>query len=234
MSRSNKRTREEDHGDQDFCLKTPIRAQLQHILKEYPGGQLLSEMAQNSEDAGASEVVLMLDHRIHSGTDAALGGAAFVLVDNGTGLGDREWTSLSNLHQSEKQDSPMSIGSYGMGSRSYFHYSDITLVVSRGYYVGLDPLEVITSHNRQGKGGWKKQITSQDPIAAEAKQLFTREMAKLCSDFDLRSRGAMFRLPLRRAEDYAREQKYKKRTGVSMQRLNPGLAALPAAAVRML
>lgn len=40
-----------------------------------------------------------------------------------------------------------------MGSRSYFHYADVTAVISRGNYVGLDPLETVTSLERGG-GGW--------------------------------------------------------------------------------
>jgi hypothetical protein len=42
-----------------------------------------------------------------------------------------------------------------MGSRSFFHYGDVTAVLSRGVYVGIDPLDTVTSHGRGvGFGGW--------------------------------------------------------------------------------
>ena len=165
-----------------FRLKAPIKPQLLHILEDYPGGQLLSEALQNAEDGGASEFALVLDQRTVHGISPELGGPAFVLIDIGSGFGHKEWESLQNLHQSEKRDSPSSIGAYGMGSRSYFHYSDVTLVVSCGEYVGLDPLEVISSHERQGEQGWKISIASPDgqveqQIAREAQSLFTLELA---------------------------------------------------------
>ena len=49
-----------------------------------------------------------------------------------------------------------------MGSRSYFHYADITAVVSRGKYVGIDPLNVIRD------GGWEMPLDSGAAELAEA------------------------------------------------------------------
>ena len=133
-----------------FGLTAPIKQQLEAILRDYPGGQLLSEALQNAEDSGASTFVLTLDLRAHDAVkerslDQRLSRPAFVLADDGRGFGDREWSSLQKLHASEKSDSPREIGRFGMGSRSYFHYADTILVVSNGEYCGLDPLHTVTS-----------------------------------------------------------------------------------------
>ena len=152
----------------------------QAILQDYPGGQLQDEALQNAEDSGATEFALMLDMRRHTSVDPRLAGPAFFLIDNGSGFDERQWKSLQNLHRSEKAEyartltcaaheymradasgcsplgsSPREIGRYGMGSRSYFHYCDVTTVVSRGKYVGLDPIDVVETHGRGcGHGGW--------------------------------------------------------------------------------
>lgn len=89
-----------------------------------------------------------------------------------------------------------------MGSRSYFHYADITAVLSRGKYVGIDPLDVVRC-----EGGWELELDSGADELAEAHALFAPDVAKLCEGFDPHSCGAMFRLPLRRAEDVAREKR---------------------------
>jgi len=185
------------------------KAQLQHILEDYPGGQLLSEALQNAEDGGASEFTLLLDMREHDVAECALSGPAFMLIDNGTGFGDREWRSLRAVHRSEKRSSPKEIGCFGMGSRSYFHYADIIAVMSRGKYVGIDPLDVTARD-----GGWEVDLTAAaaDDSLVEARRLFAPAThtgmvhGELCERFDESGRGAAFRLPLRRAKDVEREQ----------------------------
>ena len=96
------------------ALNFDPKAQLLHILEDYPGGQLLSEALQNAEDGGASRFTLLLDLRCHRVEKHAIGGPAFVLVDNGTGFGAREWKSLLNVSKSEKRSSPGEIGSFGV------------------------------------------------------------------------------------------------------------------------
>ena len=89
---------------QAFGLRAPIVEQLQAILQDYPGGQLLAEALQNSEDAQAKHFALILDHRRHTCADPKLAGPAFVLLDDGNGFTDREWTSLQTLNKSEKRE----------------------------------------------------------------------------------------------------------------------------------
>lgn len=111
------------------------------------------------------------------------------------GFGKTEWTSLQNLHRSEKRNSPRDIGRFGMGSRSYFHYADTLLVVSNGQYVGIDPLRTTSG---QRSGGWSYRIDSEKlpELGGEVDKLFQGMV--LASG---KGTGATFRLPLRRAED---------------------------------
>jgi hypothetical protein len=158
-----------------FGLTAPIKEQLEAILRDYPGGQLLSEALQNAEDSGADTFLLTLDLRTHecsqttaSGTvagtsqrlDPRLSRPAFVLADNGRGFGEREWTSLQKLHASEKTDSPREIGRFGMGSRSYFHYADTILVKSNGEYVTQISLLCVCNSSQKKSGtqplSWEK------------------------------------------------------------------------------
>ena len=89
---------------EDFGLEAPIKEQLEAILQDYPGGQLLSEALQIAEDAGATDFALVLDCREHNVADSRLAGPAFVLLDNGNGFSEREWTSLKMLNKSEKRE----------------------------------------------------------------------------------------------------------------------------------
>jgi hypothetical protein len=106
-----------------FGLKAPIQAQLKAILVDYPGGQILSEGLQNAEDSGANTFSICLDLMDHCGESLRheglekLRGPSILLVDDGRGFLDSNWTSLMNLNQSEKRNSPRDIGRFGMGSR---------------------------------------------------------------------------------------------------------------------
>ena len=178
---------------ESFGLRAPIKAQLQAILHEYPGGQLLSEGLQNAEDSDACTFCIVLDDRRHDLPESRLGGPAFLLADDGRGFGAVEWRSLQNLHQSEKRDSPRDIGRYGMGSRSYFHYADVITVLSNDKYVGLDPLCTLPSRGE----GWALQLSkapADDTVAAEAQLLALPSLVQP-------EGGATFRLPLRQTEE---------------------------------
>lgn len=203
-------------------LTSSVKRVLQSILGDYPGGQLLSEALQNAEGSGATNFALMLDLRGHSPdtVDVRLGAPAFVLVDDGRGLGELEWASLRNLQDkdSAKRESPSEIGRYGMGRRSYFHYSDLTIVKSRGLYVGLDPLYRVHSHGREGTPGWEQKLPREETLlpaemaagdtAFSAEDIAVQKEAhvllspfeSMCGEFP--QKGAMFRLPLRRNDEY--------------------------------
>jgi hypothetical protein len=162
------------------------------LLQDYPAGQVLSEGLQNAEDVGASKFVFILDLRRHSsqGLDERLhrfAGPAFVLADNGSGFAKRDWKSLQNLHNSEKQDSPSEIGSFGMGTRSYFHYTDVIFVGSGKTYVGIDPLRLVSDDP-----GWMLDIES-EVDEANNKGLGMFEVPH----HDFRVEGSVIRLPFR-------------------------------------
>jgi len=191
----------EDSDDSDGGLVASVRPVLESILLDYPGGQLLEEALQNAEDQGAASFSLMLDLRQHAGVLDPMSGPAFVLVDSGSGFGRAEWRSLRHLHDSGKKENPASIGQFGMGSRSYFHYSDLIQVFSNKEYVGLDPLRRVVRSGRRSDS-WHTRPDAAErrlDLEAEAKALFFDDMpAELRPD-----QGAAFRLPLRRAQDVA-------------------------------
>lgn len=180
-----------------FSLEAPIVKQLQHILRSYPGGQLLSEALQNAEDSCSETFVLMLDERTHA-VEPCLNGPAFVLMDDGRGFSDLDWSSMKSLNDSQKRKSPRDIGRFGMGSRSFFHYADVMTISSNGTYVGIDPLKLINTHGRGLAAGWKASLSATEggadaaALAAEAEQLMVFPAGVLHSD-----RGAKIRLPLR-------------------------------------
>ena len=115
----------------------------------------MSEGLQNADDAGAGRFSLMLDKRNRANLQAAQGPVStpgrarvpllshtncesMVMYDDG-GFREEDWESLQNIYASVKADKPKDTGQFGMGSRSFFHYTDVLQIVSGETYVLMDP-----------------------------------------------------------------------------------------------
>ena len=187
---------------------SPVDA-LKAILADYPGGQILSEGLQNADDAGASRFSLMLDKR---GREELLrvseGGVepgsvrrspllphtqceSIVMYDDG-GFKDKDWESLQNIYASKKADAPKDTGQFGMGSRSFFHYTDLLQIISGDTYVVMDPTWIAFKD-----GGCKEDLSG---------GRFYLDNQEECTGFcipdfkcNMRShlKGTVIRLPLR-------------------------------------
>ncbi|KAK3281745.1 hypothetical protein CYMTET_10479 [Cymbomonas tetramitiformis] len=186
-----------------FSLEVDPVGALRNILSDYPGGQMLQEGLQNADDAKASRFALLLDLRRHPtrglrhpGLERAQS-EALVLFDDG-GFKERDWRSLRRMYRSEKENSPTDTGRYGMGSRSYFHYTDLLTVVSGTKYVTMDPLEICFEEGSQGEEfvGGAFRDANKSECAPLLLPLFGCDLASPLA-------GTVIRLPLRREEHAA-------------------------------
>eukprot|EP00928_Gymnodinium_smaydae_P095838 TRINITY_DN8323_c0_g2_i1.p1 TRINITY_DN8323_c0_g2~~TRINITY_DN8323_c0_g2_i1.p1 ORF type:complete len:4833 (+),score=938.40 TRINITY_DN8323_c0_g2_i1:126-14624(+) len=138
-----------------FGLKILPAAILRNVLQQYPSGaQFFLEALQNADDTGrARNFRVLLDRRSHAVTSMRppavrkdLQGAAIVFNDD-AGFTERDWRSLQYMCDSEKRASPSQTGAFGMGSRSYFHITDVLQVLSGTRLSWLDPDNILESGN---------------------------------------------------------------------------------------
>nr|XP_033818277.1 sacsin-like [Geotrypetes seraphini] len=131
------------HG---FCQKTPpFLTYLKNILHKYPdGGQILKELIQNADDAGAREVIFLHDERDY-GTESLFSedlqsfqGPA-LLAYNDALFSPEDWVGIQSTGNSVKLKDPNTVGRFGLGFNSVYHITDLPSVLS-GQEVGmLDP-----------------------------------------------------------------------------------------------
>ncbi|CAK0871811.1 unnamed protein product [Prorocentrum cordatum] len=141
-------------ADPGFGLKISPGVVLRNLLQQYPsGGQFFLEALQNADDTGrAGKFCALLDLRRHpskslrppSAARSLLQGESIVFYDD-AGFKQRDWRSLQFMCDSVKRQSPHEAGAFGMGSRSFFHITDVLQVLSGSLLASLDPDDILES-----------------------------------------------------------------------------------------
>jgi len=120
-----------------FGQKEKLTVRLKKILEAYPSDvQILYELLQNADDAGASTVKMVLDKRTHP-SDKIFGeswvplqGPA-LLVYNNAPFTQRDIDSIQNLGEGSKSDDCRKIGQYGIGFNVVYHVTDAPCLLTK-------------------------------------------------------------------------------------------------------
>ncbi|XP_077990298.1 sacsin-like [Glandiceps talaboti] len=127
------------------------------ILEKYPeGGQIIKELIQNAEDAGASEVKFLLDITNHgeegllSENIAKYQGPALYCYNNAT-FQKEDWDNIQSLQDSIKKKDPSKVGRFGCGFVSVYHLTDMPSVMSGDTVAFFDPFENQFNEGESGR-----------------------------------------------------------------------------------
>ncbi|XP_052816667.1 sacsin-like [Mya arenaria] len=129
----------------------PLIRQLRGILAEYPdGGQILKELIQNAEDAGARDVSILLDA---GRTNRDVGDMAPVYtkffqapalcVYNDAVFTEQDWEGITMIYSSIKEEDKSKVGRFGLGFKSVFHITDYPCIISGHKMLLIDPQQRI-------------------------------------------------------------------------------------------
>ena len=120
-----------------FGQHEKLTVRLKKILEAYPSQvQILYELLQNADDAGASEVKFILDKRQHP--DEKVFGDAWkslqgpaLLVYNDAPFTHRDIEGIQNLGEGSKSDDCQKTGQYGIGFNVVYHVTDAPCLLTR-------------------------------------------------------------------------------------------------------
>jgi sacsin len=128
-----------------FGQHEALTVRLKHIIDAYADGPgILYELLQNADDAGASEVALLLDESSY-GTASLMGpgmaawqGPA-LLAFNDAVFSPQDLHNISRIGQDSKVERASTIGRFGLGFNAVYHFTDVPAFVSGDHLVYFDP-----------------------------------------------------------------------------------------------
>ena len=138
------------HGISCFGQKEKLTNRLKRLLSGYPCGiEILKELLQNADDAGAGMIHFILDPRTHEADRVfddkwkELNGPA-LLVYNDKPFTETDLEGIQNLGEGSKGSDPNKTGKYGVGFNCVYHVTDtptfLTTVEGKGKRLcALDP-----------------------------------------------------------------------------------------------
>ena len=202
---------------------------LNSILRKYPHDEsIFKEFIQNADDAGASEIVFILDHRKFDAQDGELFSSdpewkslrhcPSLLVYNNKLMSEEDIIGITKLGRGNKEFSPDLIGRFGIGFNVAYHVADCAMFVSYGQGVVpenfciLDPGGLFAPGHRQAtlRGRrFEMNPVSRQQFAKEFDPFYDSEvfleMSKMCDGCfsDIKTQFCngcvLFRLPFTRS-----------------------------------
>ena len=129
----------EQHGQSE-----PLTTRLNRILREYKDTSVIQELLQNADDAGATEVGLYFDTRVHVDTSLVFPGMVnsygpALLFYNNAEFTEEDFENITKIAGETKMNKPLKIGKFGIGFCSVYHITDVPSFVSGENFVVFDP-----------------------------------------------------------------------------------------------
>ncbi|KAJ1424560.1 hypothetical protein B484DRAFT_314874, partial [Ochromonadaceae sp. CCMP2298] len=130
---------------ESFGQAESLTNRLKTILDLYPDGNpIFSELIQNADDAGATQVRIMLDYATYGSESlldpkmAALQGPSLIVCNDAT-FTEADFQSLARIGQGSKLEKLATTGRFGLGFNSTYHLTDTPSFVSGDHVVIFDP-----------------------------------------------------------------------------------------------
>ena len=115
------------------------------ILRDYAGNQILKEMLQNADDAGAKRFYVLRQEKESHGTKTLLSpdmaefqGPALYAYDD-VEFKDVDYASIQRVGDGLKRGDPTKTGQFGLGFNSCYHLTDMPSFCSGSNLVLFDP-----------------------------------------------------------------------------------------------
>ena len=188
-----------------FGQKEKLTNRLQRILSAYPGEeQILKELLQNADDAGATEIYFIKDPRQHrdkyvfEDSWKPLQGPALCVYNNKP-FTEADIEGIQHLGEGSKGDDPNKTGQYGVGFNAVYHLTDVPSFTSSGEEIG-DVLCVFDPLCKYVPGASPREPGRMFTKTTKLKHMFPDVFSSYIEEHFPAQNSTMFRFPLRNQE----------------------------------
>ena len=191
-----------------FGQKEKLQNSIRRVLQNYPSKyDVLKELIQNADDAGATKIHFIRDTRQHpkeklfGGEESSwqsLQGPALCVYNNRP-FTNEDLRGIQNMGEGSKQRDPCKTGQYGIGFSTVYHLTDTPSILTQQDGVGktlcvFDPLVKYVPGASEGKPGRRYEINNE--IESTFSDVFSCYLPNI---IDI-TKGCLIRLPLRTQE----------------------------------
>ncbi|TVY68700.1 Sacsin [Lachnellula suecica] len=204
---------EDVDDDDEFDQRENVTTRIADTLDRYPVETTFREYLANADDIkedgavpGATKISWLLDPRTHAGDNLLtpemrqFQGPAFLAYNDGV-FSDEDFKGFKNVGEGSKSRDKETIGQFGRGSQTMYHWTDVPMILSGKYLVILDPQQLVLPKN-QIKGKRKPGIKLE---LSKLRHACSDQLAPFEGLWDYESKldyypGTIFRFPLRGAK----------------------------------
>jgi sacsin len=202
----------------EYGQEEKLTSRIANILHNYSHEDLLKELVQNAEDAGATEFCLLLDKKTHASNllfnpmMAQFQGPSLLIYNNRTLL-EHDIANISRLGDSHKLESYQKIGRFGVGLNTAYHYADLLQFLSGETLLILDPHAKHVTGASEKKPGRRYKFTGrlfdsfQDQLSPFQSVINDHPSSFFLTDPHQPFEGTLLRLPLRNKDAASRLSK---------------------------
>lgn len=195
----------EDEDEDEYTQRESLTTVICDTLGRYPIETTFNEYLANADDAGATRISWTIDdcqagpHKSDSLLAPELApfqGAALIAYNDGT-FSEKDFDGFKEIGQGGKGDDATTTGMFGRGALTMYHFTDVPMILSGGYYLILDPQQERLPRNKHHtrKAGVKISLATARRVAMDQLSPFDGLYGydKSNNYFD----GTIFRFPFR-------------------------------------
>ena len=149
----------DDEDDDEYVPSERLTTIIQDTLRRYPELSTFSEFLANAEDCQATAISWILDRCENEGYRSeslltseisSLQGASLFAFNDKTFTAE-DFDGYKDIGRGGKTGNIESIGLFGRGSMSMYHFTDSPMILSGKWLLLLDPYQLLLPRNRRGK-----------------------------------------------------------------------------------
>ncbi|CAK5277505.1 unnamed protein product [Mycena citricolor] len=195
---------DEGEDEDEDQMGEDLTTRVSNILKDYAINYALNEFLANAIDAHATQFSLLLDGGSYEDARVIAPGLAdlqtrpALILWNDAVFDASDFAGIRKVGQGGKTDNPHSIGRFGLGALSLFHFGDIVQIVSGKSLLVLDPTgRYLPPLKKSGKPRTALLRSLSDVARRWPDQLAPFEGVNGFKIENLEYRGTLFRIALR-------------------------------------